>query len=83
MLNKIGTLFSLFATKFNRNNNTHLQSWTWIYSRRLWKISKNLQHSYLPKFSVFQGASVILYHKFWWTFRYKANYYSKYIQKQS
>ena len=28
------------------------------------KMAKNLQHSYLPKLSVFQGASVILYHKF-------------------
>ena len=34
----------------------HLQSWTWIYTRRLWKMAKNLQHSYLPKSSVFQGA---------------------------
>ena len=44
-------------------------------------MAKNLQHSYLPKLSVFQGASVVLYHKFFWTVRYKANYYSKYIQK--
>ena len=45
-------------------------------------MAKNLQHSYLPKLSVFQGACAIFYHKFCWKFRYKANYYSKYIQNK-